>query len=123
MVEKELLIAAPAGLKPHQCVNDCREDLIKQLRVTKPFPRVLMNVRNPAFIGLHEPTRARRLDHGSDQLEDSGVRLTTVELDGVVVLDESPAKPVFQFLAQAPSTTSFLCRYKPRSRIRLKPRR
>ena len=29
MVEEELLIAAPAGFKPNQRVNDCREHLIK----------------------------------------------------------------------------------------------
>jgi hypothetical protein len=63
-----------------------------------------MKVRNPTSGGFHEPIRTCRLDHSSDQLRYSSVRLGPEEVDGLIVFGEGPAKPVFQFLAEAPST-------------------
>jgi len=94
MVVEQLLIAPPVGLKPHQRVNDCREDLIKQLWVAKPFPWVLVKVGNPAVGGLDGPIRTSGLDHGSNQLHDGSIRLATVEVDDFILLDETASEPI-----------------------------
>src|SRR5436190_2289294 len=98
MVEEELLIAAPAGLKPHQRVNDGRKDLIKQLWVAKPLPWVLVEVRKPAVWGFHQPIRTCGLDHCSNHLDDSRISLAAIEVDHIVILGKRPSEPVLELL-------------------------
>src|SRR6516162_5798952 len=122
MVGEKALGAAAFWLKPHQGMNDCGENLIKQFGIAKPLAGILFKVRNPAIIGLHEPIRTGRLNHGTKQLYDSSVGLTSIEIDDLVLIDETASKPMFKLLAKT-ALAGFRGAGKPRSRVRLKPRR
>src|SRR5579859_2337542 len=99
MVEEKLLGAAAFWLKPHQGVNDCRENLIKKFGIAKPLAWILFKVSNPVVVGLYEPIRTGRLDHGAKQLHDSSVGLTSVEINHLVLIDETASKTMFKLLA------------------------
>jgi hypothetical protein len=75
-------------------VKDCCDNFIKDPLIAKPFSWVFMNVSIPTVGGFQVPARTGRLEDFPEQINDSSVQLTPVQIEVLFVLDKSASEPV-----------------------------